>query len=188
MLLFYRSFVDVLEKINVKFSLSILHKRVNIYEKKITQRFNDEAIDLKPPLINCINEIISSEEPTPHHTIDYSLISNVPTNTHPNQQYQQLDAHAVKKENIGELSSYFKKRTNGAELHPDIKEKLEQSIWEHLHAAIRYARQHEKANAKMHANIACCACNELAHYLQKEQYKAFVNDIEKHLTTLNLQE
>jgi hypothetical protein len=69
-------------------------------------------------------------------------------------------------------------------LHPGIDDKLKHSIWEHIHAAIRYAKLGDRCDAKMHTNIASYAYRELAHYLSKEEYAKFTSDINNQLGRL----
>ena len=104
------------------------------------------------------------------------------------QSYQQA-AHphrhpSINQEHIDDLSRYFKARSKDSDLHPAIQDKLEHSVWEHIHATIRCARQGDKRNAKMHLNIASTACKELGHYMKEEEYQAFVKKAEEHMGTL----
>jgi len=180
----YSSIIHAIERIYIKISLTILHRRVNTYHKKTQLSEKSDNNDIKPTLIECIDEIIDTEHIEHLHAVDYSLLSNSATTPYVHLQYPALKPHVVNKNNVGELSKYFKARNNGSDLHPDIMEKLEHSTWEHLHTAVRYARQHENKNAKMHVDIACSACKELSHYMPEEQYKVFVTEIEKHMDAL----
>ena len=101
---------------------------------------------------------------------------------------QHTGHHELSRERIDELSKYFKERNKGADLHPSIREKLEHSVWEHIHATVRCARQGDKRNAKMHLNIAHTACKELGHYMDDEEYQAFVKEAEDHMGTLTGQD
>jgi len=180
----YSSLLHIIEKFYIKISLVILHRRINTHQESSQLSGSLYDNDIKPSLVECIDEIINHDEPSSHHKIDYSLVPNLITAPHPTLHYSTLKSHTVNKKNVGELSKYFKARSNGSDVHPNIQETLEHSTWEHLHSAVRYARQNDNRNAKMHTNIACTACKELEHYIPEEQYKAFVIEIEKHLDTL----
>lgn len=185
--IFYDSIIGAIEKLYLKFAITVLHKRMDGYHKQLSQTTETNASGIKSPLLECLDEIIDVCKKKPHanSSMDYSLLS-----THISNQYKHVEPHAIKRhiidrENIRELSRYFKERSNGSELHPAIEERLEHSTWEHVHEAIRYARNSDNRNAKMHADIACNACMELAHYMVEEHYLAFVIKIEEHLNSLN---
>ena len=58
-------------------------------------------------------------------------------------------------------------------------DKLKKSAWEHVHSAIRYARQENMAMAKLHADIAGHALDEAAHFLKDEEYSELIFEIEE---------
>ena len=51
---------------------------------------------------------------------------------------------------------------------------LKKSAWEHVHKAIRYARQADVTMAKLHADIAGHALEEAEHYLKDEECSELV--------------
>lgn len=185
----YNALIRAIEKVYFKVSLNVLHKRMDGYHKQASHGMQLHSGDIKSPLSNCIDDIIANAPNAPNASeatdakntsIPVSSVTNTPTDT----EYSVDENITPIKENVGELSKYFKARNNGSSLPPGIEEKLEQSTWGHINAAIRYANLGDKENAKMHANIASSACSELAHFITKEQYQAFIIEIEKHLDSI----
>jgi hypothetical protein len=184
--LFYSTLKQEIEKIYIKVSLIVLHKRIKGYSKQSDQSNVSHTHDIGIPLLECIDAINVNrrDDSDTSRVSDDANAESVITDPHAPIKYQPLKPHVIDKKNIGDLSRYFKARSNGAELHPEIKEKLECSIWEHIHATIKYARQGDNRNAKMHADIVCSACKELAHYMSKDDYMNFIAGVNEHLDVL----
>lgn len=185
-IVFYSAFIRELQKIYARLALNILHIRMDRYHKQSYQRTNSNAHDIKLPLLECVNKIIDrvNTEPNVDPTRDPPVTASATPNPPVLENHQTINLPMMNNDTVGELSRYFKARSNGADLHPGIEGKLEHSTWEHIYAALRYARQGDNRNAKMHTNIASSACKELAHYMTEEQYQGFVAEIEKHLDAL----
>jgi len=183
---FYSALIQELEKIYARLVLTVLHSRMDRYQKQARQGLRPHAHDIKTPLLACINTLAANAQnssgalpatdqlPPPSRSANPPLLDNT----------AGVELPGVNKEHVGELSKYFKARINGSELHPGIETRLEQSTWEHILAALRYAKQGDKPSARMHANIASSACKELAHYLREEEYLGFVAEIEQQLKAL----
>lgn len=181
---FYNALIRKIEKIYNKISLIVLRKRMDGYHTQASQSFN-LANGIKSPLLDCIDTIIVNNQDdsrTPHNN-DRPVLTTA-TNLNTPAKNHTDKPHVVNKRSAEGLSRHFKARTNGSELHPEIAKKLERSIWEHINATIRYARQGDKYNATMHTDIANSACKELAHYMTEEHYQAFVMKIEEYLDSL----
>ena len=184
---FYIELIHAIEKLYSKITLRILHKRINSYHQQLSpDNFNLHTLDIKAPLFKYIDDINNHDQQTATgiQSLDYSFYSqttNSPTPSH----YQLANQRIVNKENVGELSKYFKARHNGSELRPGIEKKLKLSTWEHFHAAIRHARLGDASVAKMHADIANCAYRELAHYVSNEVYTEIALEIENQLSVLS---
>ena len=178
----YNALIGKIERLYFKVSLKILHRRMASYHK--TSVHSEHAQEIKSPLQECIDIIVgyaldNAEVIYPVGTLSAdhlarSRSASATTNVE----------EPISHQDISELSRYFKARSQGLDLHPSIQEKLENSIWDHVHATIRYARQGDKLNSRMHMNIANCACKELAHYLDKNDYCAFTGEVSAHLATL----
>lgn len=187
-LLFYSALIAVIEKIYLKIAVTILHKRMHAHHQISQQEARSYTQDIKSPMLECIDEIISDSMDTTStvYSMHYVIPTSARTNLHePGAIYTEVQ-HVIDKKNVGELSRYFKERRNGAEIHPDIAEKLERSIWEHTFSSVRYAREGDNHNASMHADIADYGCKELAHYLSEEDYRHFTKTVEEHINSLKL--
>ncbi len=185
-ILFYSAFIRELQKIYSRLVLNVLHIRMDRYHKQSYHGTKSSAHDIKSSLLESVDKIIDKVKAKPDvsHTVDHATLADATTHAPTHAKYPAADPYVVNSENVGELSRYFKARSSGVDLHPGIEEKLEHSTWEHIYAALRYARQGDNHNAKMHANIASSACKELAHYKNEEQYQGFVAEIERHLDAL----
>ncbi len=179
---FYTALIQELQKIYARLLLTVLHVRMDRYQQQAVQSFKPYTTDIKSPLLALVNAIShrAKTEPDLHRALDHhkAYISRADSGG------DVTGLHGIDKDNFGELSKYFKARSNGAELHPGIEARLEQSTLEHIQAAIRCARCADSSHAKMHAGIASSACKELAHYMPEDQYLKFVGEIAKHLDEL----
>ncbi len=71
------------------------------------------------------------------------------------------------------LSRLFKRRSSSVVLQPHLSDQLQRSVRQHLNTSLRQARQGDVTNAKLHANLACNAMHELAHYMPNEDFMRF---------------
>jgi len=79
------------------------------------------------------------------------------------------------------LGRYFKSNRTEQVLDPELSEKLKKSAWDHIHTALRLARQGEARTAKLHLDIASQALKEAAHYMSREEHIAFTVEVEEKL-------
>jgi hypothetical protein len=79
------------------------------------------------------------------------------------------------------LGRYFKSYPTETVLDPELSEKLKKSAWNHIHTALRLARQGEARTAKLHLDIASQALKEAAHYMSREEHIAFTVEVEEKL-------
>lgn len=189
----YNALIDKLNALYFEYALALLHKRMAGYHRIASHQ--KHADDIKAPLLEYVDVIIASCRDNPEVTHNPKHITVKTNNPYSKfieypETAQTIDypivRNTVDREHVANLSKYFKARVRGAGLNPGIEEKLKHSVWDHIHAALRCARQANKQNAKMHIDIANCACRELAHYLSKEPYYVFIANIEKHLAELDL--
>lgn len=183
---FYTALIQELQKIYARLLLTVLHVRMDRYQQQAVQSFKPYTTDIKSPLMAVVNTIShrAKTEPELHRAIDPYKLSATKSPASGEVATTGLGLHGIDKDNFGELSRYFKDRSNGAELHPGIEARLEQSTLEHIQAAIRCARRADSSHAKMHVGIASSACKELAHYMPEDQYLKFVGEIAKQLDEL----
>ena len=182
---FFSSLIRGIEKVYKRISMIVLRKRMSGYNKQPVQSASLNANDLKSPLLDCVDNIIDdhrdnsktlhdNDRPAP----DVTTSLNKPAEKHIDKP------HIINGRDAGELAKHYKETAVKSELYPEIARKLQHSIWEHIHATIRYARLGDKRNAEMHTDIANSAFKELAHHVTEEQYQAFVVKIGEYLDSL----
>jgi hypothetical protein len=96
-----------------------------------------------------------------------------------------INRHAITRDSTvtNDLSSHLtKKNVQGNEDH--IAEKLQKSVWEHVHSAHRFARSGKGDTAKLHADLATSAMKTLSHYLPADEYSDFLTEISSQLHSL----
>ncbi|MBI3563063.1 MAG: hypothetical protein HY080_15240 [Gammaproteobacteria bacterium] len=185
-ILWYSAFIRELQLLYARLVLSVIHIRTDRYHKQSYHAIKSCSQDINPFLLKCADKFLYKAGAEPKLSmIRRPPPSNATTRPLTSVEPSVTDLHVINKENIGELSTYFKARSNGAGLYPGIIEKLEHSTWEHIYATLRCARQGDSRNAKMHTNIASSACKELAHFMNEGQYQRFVAEIKAHLDALN---
>lgn len=80
------------------------------------------------------------------------------------------------------FAKHLKHRESSSVSQPRMGDNLKASAWEHIHKAIRFAKQGEVENAKLHTNIAGQALEEAGHYLNDKDYADLVFEIENYFT------
>lgn len=78
------------------------------------------------------------------------------------------------------LGHSFHQRHLGG-IHHGMAEKLIKSAWEHLHTTIRSTGAGDKSTAKLHLDILDSALQELPHFMEEEEYKALLAEMEAEL-------
>ena len=176
-IIFYSELIRSIRRVYCRISLIILHNRVLDYHDKPRKNTVTYVNDIRSPLLDIISDIIENQVNAP--AIPALMPGDTPHDFHIQYRHNNLHPHNQKFENTGELSKYFKERRNGEKMHDGIKDKLEQSTLEHVNSALRFARQADARNAKMHVDIASCSCKELSHYMTKDEHLEFIAGIQK---------
>ena len=79
-----------------------------------------------------------------------------------------------------EFAKHLRHRRSSSVNHSHMGDKLKESVWEHIHSAIRYAKQGIIDKAKVHTDIAGHALEEAGHYLSNEEYTDLVCSVESY--------
>lgn len=190
---FLHTLMGELNRLYTQLALAQLHKRMHGYHHHANHDAGTQATDIKSTLSDYIDNVVSkinasgAHQPAAgskttskyagHHLNDFPFIS------HPHRDIARPPCQLNKKQ-ISELTKYFKERKKGSDLHPSIKEKLKDSLWEHINAAIQCAHRGDAHNSKMHVDIANYAFKEVAHYMPEEQYAALAKKINERLEAL----
>lgn len=183
---FYNDVIQAIEKLYTNISWRIQQKRIDIYHSAPSvDTAKGEALDIKAPLFKYIDQI-SQREPQEKTNGDTLVQVDLPGSAQPQKSGDTKNASAavVKTKNYDDLTRFFKAAHTSTELHPGIGDKLKHSIIEHINASIRHARRGDTASAKMHADIASTAYQELAHYITDEEHTQFAQEIEEQLDVI----
>jgi hypothetical protein len=183
---FYNDFISSIEKLYSNITLIILQKRMNTYHPAPgIDNSSGHSLDIKAPLFKYVDDISSEDQKTVTdiQTLDYSFFSQA-AHSYTSAHHEVVTHQVVNKETVSNLSKHFKSNHNHSEFRPGISERLEHSIWEHIHASIRHARLGNAVVAKMHADIANNAYKELAHYVSSDRHNELGFKIEEQLDVL----
>lgn len=174
---FYSDIIRSIEELYSSVTMQILQKRRDAYHSETGNTdASGRSLDITASLSKYIDDVSQQKQDnkTENQTPAESSASNT-THSTPSAHFEVLN-----KDIESGLTKHFKERHN-AELHPGLVEKLEHSIWEHIHASIRHARRGEAYAAKMHADIASNAYKELAHYVSPEAQAELASQIGEEL-------
>lgn len=177
---FYNEVIQAIEKLYSSITLRILQKRMDSYHSaSANNNANSLSFDFTASLYKYIDDVSSQTQKTvpDKQMLDHAGFS-ISNNPHPPSHFE-----ITYKGNNSGLTKHFKE-INNAELHPGISGKMKDSIWEHIHASIRHARQGNSHAAKVHADIANNAYKELAHYISSEEYNELAREIEDQFDAL----
>ena len=183
---FYNDVIQAIEKLYTNISWRIQQKRIDTYHSAPSvNTAKGDALDIKAPLFKYIDEI-SQREPQEKPAGDPQEHVDLPPATPPEKTAANETASAgiKKSQNVDDLTRFFKAAHGSTELHPGISDKLKHSIIEHINTSIRSARRGDTAAAKMHADIASTAYQELAHYITDEEHTRFAQEIQEQLNVI----
>lgn len=174
----HRSLLTDLKRLYSHISLSLLNKRMGAYHKDIP---TVSSQDVSARLSDQIEKLAASEqsrpksEPGGNEVTEESLTEPV-LDSEPDKPRKKTVLGR-----IANVFSHYLKGRAGNELNPQLSEKLKNSVWTHLHTALRHARQGEVVTAKLHADIANHALKEVAHYMSQDGYVEFSAEVDKML-------
>ncbi|MFV2060140.1 MAG: hypothetical protein ACC653_05610 [Gammaproteobacteria bacterium] len=152
-----------------------LYHRLSLYLFHIRQQSNYAASTKKP---HDIHKLLSSQI--------NQLIKNSATKTSesktPKENIKHHDYSASTE--IYTQGKHYKFKTKTSDVNPAIKEQLTQHTRQHIHAAIRNARQGKKTEAKLYVDLANNALKEVAHYMSEDEYLKFTATIDLELSKI----
>jgi|GEM_PF-1730328 len=86
------------------------------------------------------------------------------------------------------LSRYLKGSGESLVVQPHLSDQLQESIRQHVHTALRLARQGDSRSAKLHADLASNGMHELSHFLPREEFLRFKDQVRAELHGSHTQE
>lgn len=167
-----------LQSLYSKIFNAILRIRMHSYHPSVKVNNN---IDVTTLLNKQVEKLAESSAKIKAHPVIYSKeepdlkkIFRKPDNITQDDRKKQYDNREE-----SEFSKYLNQTKSSSTLHPHMGDQLEKSAWEHVHKAIRFARQGNVATAKLHADIAGHALEEAKHYLENDEYSELIFQIEE---------
>ena len=154
-------------------TLSISKLRINSYHNTITF---EPHLDITPMLLQEID----------------NLATNIKQHINPENNQQDNNAnpystsalpHAGPLPNTNSLVSndgLAKQLDNHAtsnKYHETLSAKLKNHSWEHIHSALRFARQGDKHNAYLHAQLAGECLHQAMHFLPENEQKTLSEEM-----------
>ena len=167
--------IEELTQVYSKLVLNVLHLR----SEKYRQQWQGGATsrDIQTPLSQSIAAISQHAKKTTSSST--ASVANPGSPQSHSTSLSTMTSNGAHFE--GGLAKYFKDTVKGNEAHPGIEERLVTSAWDHVHAAVRAARNADETTAQMHVLIASNACRELARYLSESTYRELITDIENYI-------
>ncbi|MCW8955927.1 MAG: hypothetical protein OQL09_03520 [Gammaproteobacteria bacterium] len=180
-----QSLLSDLKRLYSNITLSLFNKRMGLYNKD-HHAMSSQNVSAK--LSDHIEKLAAVEKTRPAQQTP-SQAAAEPAQTETTELDQAADVRPSKTvvgRIVTALSSHFRGRA-GYEMQPELSEKLKNSAWSHVHTALRYARQGDESNAKLHANIACNALKEAEHYMSDEACAELSSEVDKLLEQIKEQ-
>ena len=165
-ILYYTGLIKFIRKAHLKISLAVLHKQVLNY-RKVVQHSTDLDEEIRSSIERLLQEAVLNVngQSNKKDSTDCEFLVN--------GRNHSVYAQNISRKELSELAIHFKERNNKF-IFNNIEEKLEKSTIDHVHEAIRHARQGDEQNAHMHADIASSSCEELSHFMSKERHQELV--------------
>lgn len=174
-----------LQSLYKKLALIVVDFRKNAYRYVSS---NDKKSNIKSIINAQIDELVMSYENIESDK-DSSNSNNNDTSKRSAGSGKDNKNIEVKKYQAGravenEFSKYLKMENLTSVTQPGIVAKLTESIWEHVHAALRIARNGDAEKARLHLDIVDQALNEVGNYMDSDDFSRLVNSVEQYLIKL----
>ncbi len=173
------AFSAILQKLYRQLALAALQTRMLTYRLFVQPEKKVDVASLLAKQIDVLAVVAARDNN--YHDVK---IENVP---HASSSHNNADIHdrqPIRNKNVSHIESEFTKHLKEQSLssvsYPLIGEKLVASTWEHIHSALRHARQGNVIVAKLNADIAGSALEEAAHFLNDEEYANLMFQIEQY--------
>jgi len=169
----------MLQDLYSKLAMMTTKIRMDSYHKLVS---SNKRFDITNVLHRHVDDLASRAGKVRHHS------GTALDDEHQQERAQESrdEKRTVNDENVSgvesEFAGHLKQRQSSPVSQPYIAEKLTASTWEHIHSAIRYARQGDVDNAKLHTDIAGQALEEAGHFLNDTEYSELITQIEHYFT------
>ena len=160
----------------------LLHKRINAHPENRQVEHNHSIFALlyeriHERVVSSISDANDSEDS--NQEIDDGKVEPVghSTGKHHGKIYRSWAG----------LSKHFRKKQSEAVFEPYLNERLSKTVWDPIHATLRFSRLGEMEHAKLHADITNNALKEAARYMPSQKHDEFTQEIEEHLMKIREQ-
>jgi len=182
----YNSLLEALRSLYSKVASLELNKRLQSYRR---DGGADIEIDIAGQLFDHVSRLASSQAAKPvvkaatpaSHDAQPSADTGRPDASGPTDAVHEPSAE------VGALSQHFDAGRSGSHLNPEMGGVLRKRTWEHIHAALRLARQGDAKNARLHVDLANAALAEAVHYMADNEIEEFVAEVKQKLEELTAQ-
>ena len=197
---FLSTLLRELQQWYLQVALARLHKRVDGYHRHSGRDETHHTKSIRSSLLDYVDNVAVAKQqespavsqpiiahPESAHVVDTTFGPPTDHFVYPlsfDKNKTESGSHKLDKDQISDLSRYFKARTQGSDLHDGIEKKLRRSIWDHINAAVQCALKGDRKNARMHVDIADSAFREVAHYMSEAGYQELSEKITARLDAL----
>jgi len=170
-----------IKRLYTELFLSSLHDRIDSYHASSD---TDQHHKISDSLNRLIEKTSKQASQTPAVKVDKDTASAPTAGRVGSPKTNKLKDHqtSLVSMTLNGLSVYFKKNKT-QEHDPEMSDKLQRCVWDHVHSAHRSARNGDEGTAKLHAGIASNAMKTLSHYLPEDQYNNFCTEVQSQLET-----
>jgi len=176
--------LDSLQQLYMKLSTLILQRRMESYRK-------EGGKDVDNEILSVLNEIVDGAASAQGSD---SVAIEGAGGGQPDQVSSVEQGNADRSKQVGptatpstaftDLSSHMHASLSGnSDVHP-LGKKLKASAWEHIHTALRYAREQKAELARMYANLAQEALQQASHHMTDEAYSELKQSLLEELKKL----
>jgi hypothetical protein len=175
-----KALLHALQRLYARITSLVLHKRMGSYRDEAGSVADHDLATLLSDHIDRLAAPGPANSENIPPQVSAQTAQTVTQNPSPGRPDSVRQVSIVKR-TFNELGRYFKTSRTESILDPELSEKLKQSTWNHIHTALRLARQGEAANAKLHLDIASQALKEAAHYMSREEHITFTVEVREKL-------
>jgi len=172
--------LNALQRIYARITSLLLHKRMDSYREEAGSVADHDLASLLSDHIDRLAAPRPDNSGEEQHRVSGQKVQTATQNSSPGRPHADHQVSIFSRTFNG-LGRYFKSSRTETILDPELSKKLKKSAWNHIHTALRLARQGEARTAKVHLDIASQALKEAAHYMSREEHIAFTVEVEEKL-------
>lgn len=172
--------LHALQRLYARITSLLLHKRMGSYREEAGSVADHDLTTLLSDHIDRLAEPRPANSGKSPRRVSGDDVHTATQNSTPGRPHAVHRVSIVSR-TLNALGRYFKSGQTKTVLDPELSKKLKKSAWDHIHTALRLARQGDARTAKLHLDIASQALKEAAHYMSREEHIAFTVEVEEKL-------